>query len=130
MEHKRVWVYCRVAHGGADHFDPLEGQRLTLETYAKERGWVIVGSSSDIGSGQSFDRPGFFEFLDAVDDGAVDILLLRSLDRLSRDMNKVTWFWHLLREQGIQIHTIADGENEVDLTLYSLIREAIGKTSV
>ena len=69
-------------------------------------------------------------FRSAVDDGAVDILLLRSLDRLSRDMNKVTWFWHLLREQGIQIHTIADGENEVDLTLYSLIREAIGKTSV
>ena len=85
----------------------------------------IVGASSDKGSGLTFDRPGLLDFLDAVDDEAVDVLLLLELDRLGRNVSKVFWYWQMLRGRGIQIKTVMDGD--VDLGIYEMFQKTIGK---
>ena len=63
MEQKKAWIYCRVAHNGPDSTELLAAQRSRLEAYAKEHGFEVVGTSSDIASGLKFDhRPGLLEF--------------------------------------------------------------------
>ena len=76
MEEKRAWIYCRVAHNGPDSAEVLNGQRLRLESYAKDHGFEIVGFSSDIGSGLTMDRPGLLNFHTMAEDGTVDVLLI------------------------------------------------------
>ena len=116
---KRVWLYCRVAHNGPDSVTDLATQRNGLETYAKGHGFEIVGASSDIGSGLTMDRPGLLEFHVAAEDGKVDVLLIHSLTRLGRDMDKVTKYSHLLRDFGVNVHTADCGE--VDLSLEMML---------
>lgn len=96
MERKRVWLYCRVAHDGPGSEWALEGQRLRLETYAKEHSYEIVGCSNDIGSGLTLELPELLDFHAATKGMKVDILLLHSLSRLGRDTNKVIDYWSAL----------------------------------
>ncbi len=125
MEQKRAWIYCRVAHSGPDSAEVLTEQRHQLENYAREHGFEAVGSSSDIGSGLTLDRPGLQRFLDAVEDESVDALLLTDLTRLGRDVNKVIQFWHLLRGRGIHVYTVVDGE--IDLSIDAMLQEIVKK---
>ena len=120
MEQKKAWIYCRVAHNGPDSEAILAAQRNGLEAYAKEHDFEIVGTSSDMGSGLTMDRLGLLEFHATAEDGEVDVLLIRSLTRLGRDMDKVTKYWHLLRDLGVSVHTADCGE--VDLSLDTLLR--------
>ena len=120
MEQKRAWIYCRVAHNGPDSAEVLNMQQLQLESYAKEHGFEIVGSSSDIGSGLTMDRPGLLDFHAAVEDGTVDVLLILKLSRLGRDADKVTKYWHLLRDLGVSVHAADCGE--IDLSLDTMLR--------
>ena len=120
MEQKKVWIYCRVAHDGPDSAAVLAAQKNALEAYAKEHDFEIVGASSDMGSGLTMDRPGLLDFHTAAEDGKVDVLLIHSLTRLGRDTDKVTKYWHLLRDLGVSVHTADCGE--VDLSFYTMLR--------
>ena len=120
MEQKKVWIYCRVAHDGPDSAAGLAAQKNTLEAYAKEHDFEIVGASSDMGSGLTMDRPGLLDFHAAAENRKVDVLLIHSLTRLGRDTDKVTKYWHLLRDLGVSVHTADCGE--VDLSLDILLR--------
>lgn len=123
MEQKRAWIYCRVAHNGPDSAEALAAQRNRLESYAKEHGFEIVGTSTDIGSGLTMDRPGLLDFHAAAEDGDADILLIHSLTRLGRDMDKVTKYWHLLRDLGVSVHAADCGE--LDLSFDTMFRGII-----
>ena len=123
MEQIKAWIYCRVAHSGPDSAEVLAAQRNRLETYAKEHDFEIVGVSSDIGSGLTMDRPGLLNFHAVAEDGDTDILLIHSLTHLGRDVDKVTKYWHLLRDLGVSVHTADCGE--VDLSLDTMLRRMI-----
>ena len=123
MEQKKAWIYCRVAHNEPDSAEVLEMQRHSLESYAKEHGFEIVGSSSDIGSGLTMDRPGLLDFHVAAEDGTANVLLVLKLSRLGRDVDKVTKYWHLLRDLGVSIYTVDCGE--IDLNFDTRLRRMI-----
>nr|WP_289706673.1 recombinase family protein [Enterocloster clostridioformis] len=98
-------------------------QRHSLKSYAKEHGFEIVGSCSDIGSGLTMDRPGLLGFHAAAEDGTTNVLLVLKLSHLGRDVDKVTKYWHLLRDFGVSIHT-ADCD-EIDLNFDTRLRGMI-----
>ena len=124
MEQKKAWIYCRVAHNGPDSAEILERQRHRLESYAKEHGFEIVGVSSDITSGLTFEnRPGLLEFHTEAVDGDVDILLLCDLARLGRDLDRNLQYWYLLRDLDVSIHTANSGE--VDLSVAAMLRKIL-----
>lgn len=125
MDQKRTWLYCRVAHNGPNSAEVLDGQRLQLESYAREHGFEIVGCSSDIGSGLTLDRPGLLDFHAAAGDGKVDVLLILKLSHLGRDADKVTKYWHLLHDLGVSVHTADCGEIDLNLDtmLHGMIEE-------
>lgn len=120
MEQKRAWIYCRVAHNGPGSAEALNMQRLRLESSAKEHGFEIVGSSSDMGSGLTFDRPGLLGFHAAAEDGKVDVLLLHSLTRLGRDTSEVRKYCYLLSDLGVSVQTADCGE--IDLSFDTVLR--------
>ena len=124
MEQKKAWIYCRVAHNGPDSAETLAAQRNRLESYAKEHDFEIVGSSSDIASGLTFEnRPGLLEFHTEAVDGDVDILLLCDLARLGRDLDRNLQYWYLLRDLDVSIHTANSGE--VDLSVAAMLRKIL-----
>ena len=121
----RTWLYCRVAHNGQDTAELLEGQRLRIESYAREHGFEIVGCSSDIGSGLTLERPGLQEFHAVAESGEVDILLLDSIARLGRDISKVIYYWLQLRDLGVIVHTADCGE--IDLRPDAMLRKRLSE---
>ncbi len=124
MERKRAWIYCRFAHNQPDSAVLLAAQRIRLETYAKEQGFEIVGSSSDIASGMDFEnRPGLLEFHNAAVDRNVDILLLSNLSRLGRTSDATLQYWSLLCDLNVIVYT-ADG-GKVDMSVDPLIEKII-----
>ena len=66
------------------------------------------------------DRPGLLDFHAAAEDGTVDVLLVLKLSRLGRDADKVTKYWHLLRDLGVSVHAADCGE--IDLSLDTMLR--------
>ena len=124
MEQKKAWIYCRVAHNGPDSAEALAAQRNRLEAYAKEHGFEVVGTSSDIASGLKFDhRPGLLEFHNEAVNGDVDILLVCDLAHLGRDLDRTLQYWYLLRDFNVGIHTANSGE--VDLSVAAMLRKII-----
>ena len=114
------WIYCRATHNGPDSAEALAAQRNRLESYAKEHDFEIVGVSSDIASGLTFEnRPGLLEFHTEAVDGDVDILLLCDLARLGRDLDRNLQYWYLLRDLDVSIHTANSGE--VDLSIAAML---------
>lgn len=69
--------------------------------------------------------PGLLDFHTAAEDGDTDILLINFLIRLERDVDKVTKYWHLLRDLGVSVHTADCGE--VDLSLDTMLRSVINE---
>ena len=116
MEQKKAWIYCRVAYNGPDSTELLAAQRNRLEAYAKEHGFEVVGTSSDIASGLKFDhRPGLLEFHNEAVNGDVDIL--------GGDLDWTLQYWFLLREFNVGIHTANSGV--VDLSVAAMLRKII-----
>ena len=58
MEHKRTWIYCRVAYPDAH---ALAVQQASLETFAEKQGFEIVGTTAEQASGLDFSRRGLAE---------------------------------------------------------------------
>ena len=124
MEQKKAWIYCRVAYNGPDSTELLAAQRNRLEAYAKEHGFEVVGTSSDIASGLKFDhRPGLLEFHNEAVNGDVDILLACDLAHLGRDLDRTLQYWYLLRDFNVGIHMANSGV--VDLSVAAMLRKII-----
>lgn len=77
-------IYTRIDHPGNP--GQIERQQATLQQYAEEQGFTNICHYSDNGfSGLSFSRPQFTEMMAAVKTGKIGVLLVSSLDRLTRN---------------------------------------------
>ena len=105
MEHKRAWIYCRVAY--PDAF-ALSAQQADLEAYAEKQGFEVVGITVEQASGLDFSRRGLAEVSNAVDAGEVDLLLVTDLSRLGRDVVKADAYLRWLEDRFVEV-VCADG---------------------
>ena len=105
MEHKRTWIYCRVAYPDAH---ALAVQQTSLEAFAGKQGFEIVGTTAEQASGLDFSRRGLAEVSNAVDAGKVDLLLVTNLSRLGRDAVKTDAYLRWLEDQFVEV-VCADG---------------------
>ncbi|AGA69232.1 site-specific recombinase, DNA invertase Pin [Desulfitobacterium dichloroeliminans LMG P-21439] len=108
-EQKRAWTYSRIdapedAHGS------LKSQKKELFDYAEQMGFAVTGSSEDLGSGLDFNRTGLLEVMKAAGDGKMDVLLVKRLDRLGRDMVRILEFLRGLDQLGIRLYSPMEGE--------------------
>ena len=118
MEHKRAWIYCRVAY--PDAF-ALAAQQASLEAYAEKQGFEIAGITVEQASGLDFSRRGLAEVSSAVAAGEIDFLLVAHLSRLGRDVTDVDAYLRWLEDQFVEVvcadGTIPQTSTEILLTL-------------
>ena len=109
MDQKSAWIYCRI-DAPEDTHGALKGQYERLETYATQMGFIVVGSSQDLGSGLNFERPGLQVALEAAKAGSFQVLLVDSVSRIGRDMVKAVKFIQTISDCNISIYSPMEGE--------------------
>lgn len=85
----RVCAYCRVSTDNVEQTSSFELQRLYYEEYiAKHENWKMVGIYADEGiSGTSMkNRPGVQQMLADCRDGKIDLIIIKSVSRFSRNV--------------------------------------------
>lgn len=123
MEKNRAWLYCRVAH---PDLEALELQKTYLTDYAKKHGFTIVGVTAEHGSGLSYSREGLRDVLVAAEDGDIDFVLVASLCRIGRDVQKTAGCIHWLRQRDVEV-VCADGTDTQTCTdILALLIKASG----
>ena len=89
----RCAVYTRKSseEGLEQDFNSLEAQREACESYVKSQaheGWTLIPDHFDDGgfSGGNTDRPALIQLMDLVRAGAVDVIVIYKIDRLTRSL--------------------------------------------
>lgn len=116
---KRAWIYCRI-DAPEDTHGALKGQKKELMDYAEQMGFAVVGESEDVGSGPASDSPGLTEVMKAAGDGRMDVLLVKKLDRLGRDIAKLLELLRGLDQMGVELYSPLEGQIRFDYQSPSL----------
>ena len=114
---KRAWLYSRI-DAPEDTNGVLKNQEKELCDYAVQMGMTVAGTSSDLGSGLDYERPGLKQITAAAKDGRFDILLVKSLSRLGRDMEQTGELIKTLHEQGVGVCSPLEGAITLDSSLF------------
>ena len=101
----KVFIYCRVAHN--DSFS-LEAQETELRRYAAQAGYTIVGAAAEHGSGLTLDLPALQKVTQAVLAGEVDLVLVKSIDRIGREWGMTQRYIDLLAEHRVKLLCIKE----------------------
>ena len=99
-EQKRAWLYGRVAY---DDGITLAVQMDLLRHWTAEHGYAIVGETAEAGSGIRSDRPGLSEVMQAVREKRMDTLVVRKLDRLTRNPPDACGLMEILKGCGVAL---------------------------
>ena len=109
---KRCVIYCRKSSSdGLDReYTSLDCQLDTCKTYIErhtEKGWVFTGQVYTDGgfSGGTTNRPEFQRMMNDVRSGAIDVIVIYKLDRISRNKRDFWNLVHELREYNVTIST-------------------------
>lgn len=101
---KRAWAYCAI-DAPEDTHGALKGQRQQLMDYADQMGFEVVGSSSDMGNLPLWERAGFCRFVEAVQSGRANILLVINQNCLTRSSMQLAQLQALAEGYGIQVYS-------------------------
>ena len=109
----RVAIYARqsVERSDGGEFGSIEAQREAGEAYVvshKALGWVALPQHYvDLGvSGKTTQRPAFRDLLADIEAGAVDVVLVYKLDRLSRSLADLTRLLEFFEQHGVQLVSV------------------------
>ena len=102
----RTAAYCRVSTNRADQEDSFEVQKEYYDKYIQSNpDWEYVGIYSDNGiSGtDAKKRPGFMQMVQDAVDGKIDLILVKSISRFSRNVVDCKHYVDLLHGNGVDI---------------------------
>ena len=81
-------IYCRLSQDDGAYGDSqsIQNQKNFLRNYVMEQGWQIYDIYVDDGySGTNFNRPGFKQMIEDIEDGKINIVVTKDLSRLGRN---------------------------------------------
>ncbi len=106
----RAAIYARFSTE-LQHERSIDDQVALCETFALQNGFQVVQVFSDRArSGASvFGRDGLLNVLEAARERSFDVLVVESLDRLSRDQEDLAGIWKRLNFAGVKILTVHEG---------------------
>jgi len=102
-----AYIRCST-EGQATEGVSLQTQAEAIRRYAQYKGLAIVEEIEDAGvsGGINRARQGFINLLDRIQAGDVQVIILYSLERLSRDMLTLLALERLLHEYDVELHTV------------------------
>jgi DNA invertase Pin-like site-specific DNA recombinase len=117
----RTAAYCRVSTNRADQEDSFEVQKEYYDKYIQSNpDWEYVGIYSDNGiSGtDAKKRPGFMQMVQDAVDGKIDLILVKSISRFSRNVVDCKHYVDLLHGNGVDILFEKEGLSTKDPTAF------------
>ena len=106
----RAWLYYRLSRDEDEEMNSLQNQRQILIDYAEQNGYEIIGESFDDNvSGMTFNRKGLGELEIAVDEGKIDVVLVKDLSRLGRHRTQTELFIEHLRQNNVRVYSVTEG---------------------
>ena len=108
----RVAAYCRVSTDHEEQETSIENQITYYENLIRSKPeWEYAGVFYDDGiSGtQDDNRPGFIELIRLCKKGKVDLILVKSLSRFSRNTLQCISYIRMLKERGITVRFEKEG---------------------
>ena len=117
-------LYARLSKDDEQQGESLsiENQKRILETYARDNGFLNCRFFVDDGwSGANFQRPGFMEMMDCVENGEVKCVITKDLSRMGRNYLQVGMFTEItFPKKGVRFIAINDSvdsaQGDNDLT--------------
>ncbi len=105
----RVCIYTRISTDEENQPTSLHSQRERLQTFCTaQEGWRIVAHKQDQATGTKLDRPGLQAALDLARSGAVDMLLVYRVDRLSRKVRQLAQLTEELDALGVVLKSATE----------------------
>lgn len=129
---KRAVLYARVSKDDTSNDNRnIDSQLQMGRDYATEKGYQVINElpESDKGaSGASIDLPQLNRIRDLAAKGAFDILVVREIDRLSRNLAKQLIIEQELKSHGVEIeYVLAEYEDSPEGRLSKHIRATIAE---
>ena len=86
-------------------------QKKMLENYARQNGFTNSVHFTDDGwSGGGFDRPGWNRMIAGIDDGTIDLVIVKDMSRIGRDYLQVGFYTEVMfRQKGVRFIAISNG---------------------
>lgn len=110
VDKMRAWLYYRLSRDEDEEMNSLQNQRQILVDYAEQNGYKIVGESFDDNvSGMTFNRKGLGKLEIAVDEGKIDVVLVKDLSRLGRHRTQTELFIDHLRQNNVKVISVTEG---------------------
>lgn len=113
----KAWIYTRVANKQGEN--ELKKQKEDLITFATKKGYKIIGTSEDIGSGLDYERKGLKKMIEAADSGDFDMVLAKSLSTIGRDWFRTYEVLELLSPNVSAIISPVEGVMQISTMLQS-----------
>lgn len=107
-EEKCAWLYCRCATA-RDVTWTLDCQEQRLRKYCEDKGIQIVGISRIHGSGTRMTEEFMKPALSAAKSGLANLLVMTSVDRLSRKLPLLNALLLRFERYGMTVVTVANG---------------------
>ena len=94
-----------------DDSNSIQNQKLLLEKYAAEKGFTNTLFLYDDGySGTNFNRPGWQQVMELMENGQVETLIVKDMSRLGREYLQVGQYTELiLPSYGVRFIAVNDG---------------------
>ena len=88
-------IYCRLSRDDLTQGESssIQTQKALLTKYVTDNGWRVVSCYVDDGiSGTTFERSGFKQMLEDIEDGKINMVVTKDLSRLGRDYIKTGYY--------------------------------------
>ena len=106
-------MYIRLSRedGDKQESESIGNQRKILQRYVKENNLTLIKEYIDDGvSGTTFNRPGFNELLQDIENKSINMVITKDLSRLGRDYIKTgEYIENYFPEKNIRYVAITDG---------------------
>ena len=121
---RRVAAYCRVSTLKEEQEESRETQtRYYNDLISSRKDWRSAGIYVDDGiSGtQAKKRPGFMKLMEAAEAGRIDLILVKSLSRFSRNALEALEYLDKLKAWGVEVRFDREGFSSLDANSEMLI---------
>lgn len=113
-------IYCRLSsEDSAEHESMSIGnQKAMLTDYVKRQGWEIGDIYIDDGySGTNFERPDFKRMISDIENGRLNMVIVKDLSRLGRNYIMCGQFTEIyFPEKGVRFIAVNDGVDTINST--------------
>ncbi|MDA3889508.1 MAG: recombinase family protein, partial [Allgaiera sp.] len=108
----RAAIYARYS-SDRQKATSLDDQIAMARKLCDERGWTVVAEHADAEmTGKNARRPGFQALRQVIKQGGIDIVVIESVDRMTRRVVDALSEFEMFEFQGVKLFSIAEGEQD------------------